>query len=84
MDDKVKKQIEDILEAGDRDDLLALYMDARRIGDFRQAHDRLLVLTILLVERSTKQMADMHRQQEATARGIKAVEKRIASLLRPA
>lgn len=81
MDDRVMKQIEDILEAKDREALLVLHKDAVEKEDWKQAHGHLLELTSKLLDRSTKIMADMRRQQEATNREIKAIEKRLASLL---
>jgi hypothetical protein len=81
MEDRVMKQIADILEAKDREALLELHKDALEKEDWKQAHGHLMELTLKLLENSTKIMADMRRQQEATATEIKAVEKRLASLL---
>lgn len=75
------KQIGDILEVKDREALLALHREAVERGDWKPAHAHLLELTRLLLERSTKIIADMRRQQEAIAREIKAVEKRLSSLI---
>lgn len=83
MEDRVMKQIGEILEAKDREALMALHKAAVEKGDWKQAHDYLMELTSKLLENSTKIMADMRRQQEAVAREIKAVEKRLASLLNP-
>lgn len=81
MDDKLEKQIAEILGAKDREALLALHKAAVDGEHWEEAHARLLELTLLLLERSTKIIQDARRQQEATAREIEAIEKRLANLL---
>lgn len=81
MEEIIWEQVGDILEAKDREALEALYKHAHLEGDWKQAHDRLLELTLRLLGRSTKIIGDMRWQQEATAREIEAVGKRLSALI---
>lgn len=82
MMDRVWEQIGNIQEVKDWEALEALYNDALEKEDWKLAHDRLLELALKLLNRSTKRIADLRRQQEVTSREIKALEKRLASFLR--
>ncbi|MBA7664171.1 hypothetical protein ES703_72226 [subsurface metagenome] len=84
MNDRFMKQLEGILSASDREELEALYTEALRIEDYRQAHDLLLKLIILLLGSSSEKMSNMVEQQQMIARHVKALEKRVDSFVNPA
>lgn len=80
MDDKFMKELEDLVRLKDREELEKLYFGALQKGDWRQCHDLLLKLIVLLLETNIGTMAKIRVQQEETARQIKAMEKRLDSL----
>ena len=81
MDDRLRDQVEDILEAQELKELWTKYQESLESGDWKQAHDRLQEITLRLLDKTTKKLAEAREYKDWVNVAIKELSQRYEGLI---
>jgi len=81
LDGRLRDQVEDILEAEEWKELWTKYKEALESGDFKEAHDQLKEITIRLLDKSTKKLAEANEYKDYVNAAMKGLSQRYEGLI---